>query len=165
MQGQPFGVLEEKSVMLMLLDMVVVLLIIHTEDDPMLDQLYGVSEERSVMPKLMLSVMVVVLPIIPMVDAHMLDQPYGVLEERSVKLMAKLLADTDTATTLCLATPSFPDLELATIQVVINIQPVVSVPLDGDMVTMLCQDIPLSTDLNPRQPRRGMPPPASRPGL
>jgi len=69
------------------------------------------------------------------------------LEERSVKLMPKLMVDTDTATTLCLATPSFPDLELATIQVVLNIQPVVSVQLDGDMVTMLCQEIPISADL------------------
>merc|ERR1712055_420091 len=139
----------ERSVMLKLMLSVLVVVLLSTlmADAHMLDQPSGVSEERSVMLKLMLSVMVVVLLSTLMEDAHMWDQPSGVSEEKSVMLMLKLTEDGDSATTNYLATLTFPDPELVTIQVGNNVEPVESDQLDGVIITMLCQVTPISKDL------------------
>merc|ERR1712212_37157 len=149
MGDQLSGVLEERSVMLKLtlLVMVVVLQSTLTADAHMLDQPSGDSVERSVMLKLMLSVMVVVLLSTHMEDAHMLDQPSGVSEEKSVMLMLKLTEDGDSATTNYLATLTFQDPGSVTIQVGNNVEPVESDQLDGVIITMLCQVTPISKDL------------------
>merc|ERR1712212_1424506 len=117
--------------------------------DHMLDQLYGVLEERSVMLKPMLSVMAVVLRFIPMVDAHTLDQPFGVSEEKSVMLMQTLMVVMDSAMIIFQATLTFPDPESVTGQVVSHEEHVVSAQQDGDgvTITMLCQVTPISNDL------------------
>jgi len=117
----PSGVLEERSVMLMpmltlvMAVMVVVLLHITEVVLLMLDLPYGDSAERSVMPMLNQKPMLMLttameeeLLVITEVAALTLAVLSGALEESDP---LKLMVDTDSAITPCLATHSFQDLE------------------------------------------------------